>query len=114
MSDLLTNNDIVLNLAELGRQLSDLTEKADVADRVYVDAKHAFEIAWARAILTVEASNAETRKAHATLETQQQARALADAEFEVRSLKRAVDQRKVRIDLGRTMSAAIRSEMAVS
>lgn len=114
MRDLPTPNEVVLNLGDLAREIDALTKDLDKADRELVDTRHAYERAWAEAILSVEASNADTRKAKATLDTDAQLFAMRVAEHQVQSLKRAIDAKKVRIDVGRSMSAALRAEWAVT
>lgn len=104
-------NEAVMQLTALAREVGELSTAADAADKLYREAKHAYELAWAKAILSVEASNADTRKAKATLDTAAEALALTHAEHGVGVLKRAVDQRKVRIDVGRTVVAGLRAEM---
>lgn len=112
--ELPTPNDVVLGLAARALEIEALTQDIDQADERLVNVRHAYEVAWATAILTVEGSNAETRKARATLDTEKQAYELHVAEQRVQSLKRAIDAKKVRIDVGRTMSAALRAEWAAT
>lgn len=109
-----TPNEVVLALAARAREIDTLTTELDKADHELVHARHTYEIAWAKSILTVEASNADSRKARATVATEDLAFTLRLAEHKVQSLKRAIDAKKVRIDVGRTMSAALRAEWAAT
>lgn len=105
-----TPNEAVLHLTALAREVDTRTRELNEADLTAVKAKHAFEIAWAKSILTVEASNADSRKARATLATEAELQAVRDADYHVQALKRLLDALRIRIDVGRSALAAKRSE----
>ena len=105
-----TPNEAVLQLTALAREIDVQTRELNEADFVAVRAKHAFEIAWARAILTVEASNADSRKARATLDTEAELWAVREADHHVQAGKRVLDSLRTRIDVGRSALSAKKSE----
>lgn len=105
---------VALTLADLSRQLD--TVKVDLRDADYkaIHARHAQRVAYAKAYLQVEASNAETRKQRAFLDTAEVDLAAELADAVVRDLKTAITVLRERIHVGQSYGAAVRSEWAAS
>lgn len=113
MADL-TPNAVALRLAELSRLLDACRSELVDADEKAVRARQRYEVTYAKAFLSAEASNAETRKQMAVL---QAADAKLDAEIAdhlVRSLKTRLTVLRDQVDVGRSLGAAARSEWAAT
>ena len=110
MTDL-TPNAVVTGLMQLARELFDATNKLAKVEREAVHARADHSLAFAKALLQSEGSNAEIRKAHATQETHPQRIAAELAEAEVRILREEIWTIKTRIDVGRSAAAALRAEI---
>ena len=122
MSDLRMNGDtpditpdsVLREMARLSRQLD--AEGARIRGLVLdaVRKRHAYTIAYAKALVSADGSNAEIRKAQATLATEQEllAAVLAEAELDiVRSDIRDILHR--RVDVGRSVFSFVKSEAAL-
>ena len=104
-----TTNDIVLQLAQLGRDLDAKQEEIRHLDEDAVRARSRYEVTFARAFLKAEGS-VDVRKYTATVET---ADLKLDAEIADQVLRAARESIKVlrdRLDIGRSLNSAIRSE----
>lgn len=104
-----TQTDIVLRLAELSRLLDAATVEVAVLDEEAVRAKQAFEVAWARAYLRAEGS-IEARKAEAVIVTAGEALEAELCAAKVRACRERIRTLGAQLDVGRTLSAAIRSQ----
>jgi hypothetical protein len=104
-----TTNDVVLTLAQLGRDLDAKQEEIRRLDDEAVRARSRFEVAFARAF--IQAGGAEgLRKQTAVLET---AEAKLDAEIadqKLRAAREAIRVLRDRLDIGRSLNSAIKSE----
>ena len=122
MSDLRMNGDtpditpdsVLREMARLSRQLD--AEGARIRGLVLdaVRKRHAYTIAYAKALVSADGSNAEIRKAQATLATEDEllAAVLAEAELDiVRSDIRDILHR--RVDVGRSVFSFVKSEAAL-
>lgn len=108
-----TTNDVVLVLAEIGRSLEH--QKAEIArlDEAAVRAKSRFEVAFARAF--INASGAEgLRKQTAVLETESQKLDMEISQQQLRAAQEAIRVLRDRLDIGRSLNSAIKSEFAAS
>ena len=113
MTGQLTANDVALQLAQLARDLDRLIRELGDAEREAVNAREDLTLAHAKAFLSAEGPM-DIRK-HLAIEATHQARLDAElAEAKVRGLKRSVDSVKVRIDVGRSVGAVVRSEAALA
>jgi len=110
-----------VNPATVERQLMELSVALDTAqvdlaalDEAAVRAKQSYEVAFARALLTAQGSNADSRKAAATLAVESQALDADIAAAKVRAAKEKVGVLRTRIDVGRTIASSLRTsyEMA--
>lgn len=112
MSGQMTANDIALNLAQLARDLDSAVATLQTAERDAVEKRAAADLALSRAFMGAQGSM-DLRKHQAVVETHQ-ARLDADvADALVRHLRRRIDALKTRIDVGRSLGAAIRAEVAL-
>ena len=113
MSDI-TPNAAVLELTRLSRQLDELGFKLRPAELNAVHKRHTHSVAYAKAIISADGSNAEIRKAQATLATEAESLAAELAEAEVRILRSDIrDVLSGRIDVGRSVVGVLRAEAAV-
>ena len=104
-----SQTDIVLRLAELSRLLDAATVEVAVLDEEAVRAKQAHEVAAARAYLTAEGS-IEARKAEAVLVTANECLEAELCAAKVRACRERIRTLGAQLDVGRTLSAAIRSQ----
>jgi protein subunit release factor A len=110
----ITPNSAVLELARLGRQLDELGFKLRPAELDAVRKRHAHSVAFAKAIISADGSNAEIRKAQAMLATEADSLAADLAEAEVRILRSDIrDVIAGRIDVGRSVVGVLRAEAQV-
>ena len=106
-----TQTDIVLRLAELSRLLDAATVEVAVLDEEAVRAKQAHEVASARAYLTAEGP-VDARKATAVIEAADLALASDLAAAKHRACRERIRTLGVQIEVGRSLSAAVRSQFA--
>ncbi len=111
VSDQLTPQSVVLQLAELARQLDHTVQLLRDADLEAVQARHAADMAESTAYLTAEGS-VEMRKHKARLATDKLESDALMKEAVVRYLRQKVNAVGVRIDVGRSMSSALKAELA--
>lgn len=112
MSGVLTSNDVALQLARLARQLDELVQEIGRAEIDAVNAREDFTLALSQAFLRAEGPM-DIRK-HLSIEATHVERLAAEtAEAVVRGLRRQIDTVRVRIDVGRSVGAALRSEISL-
>lgn len=109
----LTPNQVVSGLMALARDLDTATARLAQVERDAVHSKETYSLAFAKALLRSEGSNAEIRKAHATEATHVERIAAELADAEVRILKEQIWTIKTRIDVGRSAAAALRAEISL-
>ena len=110
----ITPDSVLREMARLSRQLD--AEGARIRPLVLdaVRKRHAYTIAHAKALVSANGSNAEIRKAQATLATEQELldAVLAEAELDIiRSDIRDILHR--RVDVGRSVFSFVKSEAAL-
>jgi hypothetical protein len=106
-----TTNDVILMLAQLGRQLDAKQEEIARLDEAAVRAKARHEVSFARAFIASTGAE-QLRKQTAILETEA---AKLDAEIAAQVLRAARESIQVlrdRLDIGRSLNSAIKSEWA--
>ena len=104
-----TTNEVVLMLSQLGRQLDAKQEEIRALDEEAVRAKSRYEVAYARAF--IQAAGAEgLRKQTAVLETADQKLDAEIADQKLRAAREAIRVLRDRLDIGRSLNSAIRSE----
>lgn len=109
----LTANSVAAQLAKLSRQLDELVSKIGDAETAAVHAREDFTMAQAKAFLTAEGPM-DVRKYVAVEATHGERVAAELAEATVRGLRRQIDSVRVRIDVGRSVGAAMRSEASLA
>lgn len=113
MSAPLTASDVALQLARLARQLDDLVRQISEAERAAVNAREDYTLVLSQAFLRAEGAM-DIRK-HVSIEATHRERLAAElAEAEVRALRRSIDSVRVRIDVGRSVGAAMRAEISLA
>jgi hypothetical protein len=106
-------NEIASNLIQLSRELDAGVRQLRELDRRAVDAECEHEVAFARAFLSAEGS-VEARKYTATIAVKDEKHASLIAGQLVRSQREAIRAIQTRIEVGRTLSATVRSEIALA
>jgi hypothetical protein len=106
-------NDIVLRLADLSRQLGFAVTELAKLDESAVRAKSRFEVEYARTFLN-SSGTMDERKQATLLEVADQKLDFEIAESRVRAQKELIRLLQTRIDIGRTMSATVRSEVSLA
>jgi hypothetical protein len=109
----MTLGDVAERLAGLSRDLDKQTGEAERLDRASVDARHRFEIAYSRAFLSSTGSM-DMRKHHAVIATEIEKLEAEIADQVLRACRARIATLKVQIDTGRTLSAALRAEVALA
>ena len=106
-----TQVDVIKRLSECSRLLD--AAQADLAeiDEAAVRAKQAAEVAYARAYLQAEGS-IEARKAEATIRTAGECLEAELCAAKVRACRERIRTLGAQLDVGRTLSAAIRNQFA--
>lgn len=106
----MTPNDVALQLARLARDLDEAVRVIEMADRDSVEKKAVADLAFSRAFMAATGS-VDARKHIATIETHDQRLAAEVADAVVRHLRRRIDALKTRVEVGRSVGAALRTEM---
>lgn len=113
MSGQLTANSVASQLARLALQLDDLVKEIGQAEIAAVNAREDFTLAHSKAFLRAEGPM-DVRKHLAIEATHVERLAAETAEAVVRGLRRQIDTVRVRIDVGRSVGAAVRSEISLA
>lgn len=113
MSGQLTANDVALQLSKLSRELDRLVTEIGQAEIAAVNAREDFTLAHSKAFLQAEGPM-DVRKHLAIEATHVQRLEAETAEAAVRGLRRQIDSVKVRIDVGRSVGAVVRSEISLA
>lgn len=109
----LTPNSVAQNLADLARQLDKLVTQMDEAEKNAVVARENFTMAYARAFLQAEGPM-DVRKHKATVATHDDRLAADTAEQLVKGIRRQIETVRLRVDVGRSLGAALRAEAGLS
>lgn len=110
---IVTNQDVIRWLMELGRQLDDATSDMAELEVTAVRAKVAYEKAYATEWLAAEGS-VDSRKQQTLLATEGQRLTLYLADAAVHACIERIRTIRARIEIGRSLNAAQRSEMGAS
>jgi predicted component of type VI protein secretion system len=111
MTEPLTNNRVVSHLQQLAQQLDSLVSTMDLVEKNAVNAREDYTRAYAMAFLRSEGSM-DIRKHQATLDTAVSRLDAELAEQNVKAVRRQIDSVRIRIDVGRSMGAALRAELS--
>lgn len=109
----LTSNDVALQLAKLARTLDALITSIGQAETDAVNRREDYTLALSKAFLRAEGPM-DVRKHQSIADTHTQRLAAETAEALVRGLRRQIDSCRIRIDVGRSVGAAVRSEMSLA
>ena len=101
--------EVLERLSECSRLLDKAQQELADLDEAAVRAKQAFEVSWARAYLKAEGS-IEARKAEAVLVTAGECLEAELCAAKVRACRERIRTLGAQLDVGRTLSAAIRSQ----
>ena len=113
MNDPMTASDVALQLAKLARQLDDLVRQIGRAETDAVNKREDYTLAHAKAFLAAQGAM-DVRKQVAIEQTHVERLAAETAEAVVRGLRRQIDTVRVRIDVGRSLGAAVRAEISLA
>lgn len=105
-----TANEVVLHLAQLGRELETLTRQLVAADKDYTQKKGAFDLAEARAYVQAVGTIGDRERA-ALIASRVEKEELDLASSWLRGLKAQLNTVNTRIDIGRTYGATVRAEL---
>lgn len=108
----LTANGVAKQLARLGRDLDATVRTLDQAEKDSVNRREDYTQAYASAFLSSEGAM-DARKQIALRNTKAERVAAELADVMVRGLRRQIDSVKTRIDIGRSVGAAMRSEISL-
>lgn len=110
----LTALSVARRLQELSRALSAAVDRMAEEDEQVARAKHAYEVGFARVMLHSDERSADKRKAAAVLAMDDQYLHLLVAETRLRATRELVRSLTMRIEIGRSLGAAVRSEAALA
>jgi len=108
-----TTNDVILMLAQLGRDLDAKQHEIARLDDEAVRAKSRYEVAYARAFIASTGAEG-LRKQTAVLDTELQKLDMEIADQKLRAAREAIRVLRDRLDIGRSLNSAIKSEWSVS
>ncbi len=112
MSEPLNAHEIAKRLAGHSRELDQLVDEIGKAERDAVNKREDYTLAYSRAFLS--ADGAMDIRRHTATESTHEARLAAElAETHVRGLRRQIDTIRTRIDVGRSLGAALRAEVSL-
>lgn len=103
-------NDVVRRLVDLSRMLDAAQVELEAQDEQAVRSRARHEVAYARAFLTAEESNAEGRKCRAILITATEKLDAEIADQKTRALRTRISVLREQVEIGRSLSAALRAE----
>lgn len=109
MSDQLTPNAVAAQLAQLARDLDHLVTAIDDAEIDAVHRREDYTLAYAKTFLSSEGSM-DVRKNRTLVETHTPRVTAELAEQHVKAIRRQIDSVRIRIDVGRSLGAALRAE----
>uniref|UniRef100_A1UJR9 Uncharacterized protein n=2 Tax=unclassified Mycobacterium TaxID=2642494 RepID=A1UJR9_MYCSK len=105
-----STNDVVRLLLSLAEELQNLDAELSGLERDAVTKAEQLNVAQAKALLTATGKTVGEREAQALLATEAERLAARLAEINVKATKRRVETLRMRIDIGRTVCATLRSE----
>lgn len=109
----ITPTSAVLELSRLSRQLDEAGYRIKGAELDAVRKRHHYTVAFAKAFLAADGSNAQARTSQATLDTESERLAAELAEAELRILKSDIRILENRMDAGRSVVGVLRAEASV-
>lgn len=109
-----TPTQVAFRLADLSRKLEAAQIELVALDEKAVRARQRYEVTFARAFLSAEASNAESRKQLAVLACQDEKLDAEIADAQVRGLRSRLQVLRDQVHVGQSLGAALRSEWNAS
>jgi hypothetical protein len=109
----MTSTDVAMQLAKLARSLDALIMSIGQAETDAVNAREDYTLALSKAFLRAEGPM-DVRKHQSIADTHAERLAAETAEALVRGLRRQIDSVKIRIDVGRSVGAAVRAEISLA
>lgn len=109
----LTPNMVAANLAALARELDQAIRAIESADRDRVERRGAYDLAYARAFLAAEGSM-DIRRYVATEQTHDKRMDADVADATFRHLQRRIAAINTRVDVGRSVNSALKTEMSLA
>lgn len=109
MTGLPTPREVAVQLAGIGRDLDHKTAEIAALDEEAVRARVAFEKEYARAFINADGAM-DVRKQLAVLATEVHKLEAELADVKLRAAKEAIRTLRDRLDIGRSLNAAVRSE----
>lgn len=103
-------HEVGAQLAKLAKTLDAAKESANHAELDEVEAREAFKVAEAKALLRAEGGTADQRRAQATLDTHDERLKAETATAISKGWGREIRTIQARIDIGRTLASGIRAE----
>ena len=110
----ITPNSAVMEMAWLSRQLDELGFRLKAAEREAVTKEHAYRVAKAKALLSVNEGTVPEREARALLATESERLAAKLAAAELSILRREIQIAETRIDVGRSVVGVLRMEASLA
>jgi len=109
----LTAHQVAENLQKLALKLDELVDQIDQAEKAAVNAREDYTMAYAKEFLAADGSM-DVRRYKATEATHAERIAAELAEQTVKGLRRQIESVRMRIDVGRSLGAAIRAEAGLA
>lgn len=109
----LTSASIANQLAKLARQLDQQVDELKQAEQDAVYAREADRVAHSKAFVAAEGAM-ELRKHQAILDSSETRVAAELANAQVRDLKQRVESVRLRVEIGRSLNAALRAETGLA
>lgn len=109
----LTSTNIAHQLAKLARQLDELMDELKQAEKDAIYAREAHTTAYDKAFMAADGAM-ELRKHQASLDSSEQRVAAELATAQVRDLKQRVESVRLRVEIGRSLNAALRAETGLA
>ena len=106
----ITPNSAVMEMARLSRQLDELGFRLKAAEREAVTKEHAYRVAKAKALLSVDEGTVPEREAKSLLEVADVRLAAKLAQAELNILKKEIFIVETRIAVGRSVVGILRIE----
>lgn len=105
-------NEVEDELLRFANEVETATSAVIEADEAATHAKIAYDLAYARAVLSATGKNVEERKASATLMVEQEQFDSSVADLTLRTARRRLSELETKIEILRTFSANLRQMFA--
>lgn len=109
-----TPDDVEQRLYQLGNELDGAFNAIQQAETDYLDAKTAYDLAFARAYMTASGSNMRAREAEAMSRCEVERKALTAAETLVKAARENSRRIYAHVDIARSVSVIVRAAIGAS